>query len=150
MLSIHRRYLAYGSNMCRAQMAARCPAARLLGVAAIPGQRFLINRTGFATLIAAPGGRAYGLVWALTAEDERSLDGYEGVADGEYRKETMILAGHGEALIYIAAEFDTGNAAPGLSRGHSRGRRCRFLAARLSGRTRLLAQLVRTHGFAEG
>lgn len=112
MLSIHRRYLAYGSNMCRAQMAARCPAARLLGVAAIPGQRFLINRTGFATLIAAPGGRAYGLVWALTAEDERSLDGYEGVADGEYRKETMILAGHGEALIYIAANSTPGTPLP--------------------------------------
>jgi hypothetical protein len=106
-------YLAYGSNMCRGQMAARCPAARLLGVAALPGRRFLINRQGFATLIAAPSGRAYGLIWALTAADERCLDAYEGVADGEYRKETVILAEHGEALIYIAADATPGTPFPG-------------------------------------
>jgi hypothetical protein len=108
-----RRYFAYGSNMCRVQMAARCPAARLLGVAALPGRRFLINRQGFATLIAAPAGLAYGLIWALTAADERSLDDYEGVADGQYRKETVSLAEHGDALIYLAADAMPGTPLPG-------------------------------------
>jgi hypothetical protein len=101
---IQRRYVAYGSNMCRAQMAARCPAARPIGVAALPARAFLINRLGFATLVAAPAAQAYGLVWAVTAEDEHSLDRYEAVAEGEYRKEAVILAEHGEALIYIAAD----------------------------------------------
>ncbi len=98
--------------MCRTQMAQRCPGARLLGATALPGRRFLINRLGFATLIAAPDAQAYGLIWTLTAEDERSLDVYEGVADGEYRKETVSLAGHGEALIYIAADATAGTPLP--------------------------------------
>ena len=116
-MQIHRRYIAYGSNMCRVQMAKRCPAARLLGVAALPGRRFLINRQGFATLVSAPAERAYGLIWALNAEDERSLDGYEGVADGDYRKEVVILAEHGEALIYIAADATPGKPLPGYLEG---------------------------------
>jgi hypothetical protein len=112
LLESHRRYVAYGSNMCRAQMAERCPAARLLGVAALPERRFLINRQGFATLVFAPAEQAHGVVWALNAEDERSLDRYEGVAEGEYRKETVMLAEHGEALIYIAANATPGKPLP--------------------------------------
>jgi hypothetical protein len=117
LLQIRRRYIAYGSNMCREQMAERCPAARLVGVTALPGRRFLINRQGFATLASAPAAQAYGLIWALTAEDERRLDGYEGVADGDYRKEAMILAEHGEALIYIAADATPGKPLPGYLEG---------------------------------
>jgi hypothetical protein len=104
----HRRYIAYGSNMCRAQMAQRCPGATLLGVASLPGKRFLINREGFATLVPAPAAQAYGLVWTLNEADERSLDLYEGVAEGAYRKESVILAEHGEVLIYIAADATPG------------------------------------------
>jgi hypothetical protein len=103
-----RRYIAYGSNMCRAQMAQRCPAATLLGVAALPGRRFVINHEGFATLVPAHTTQAYGLVWTLTEADERSLDIYEGVAENAYRKESVILAAHGEALIYIAADATPG------------------------------------------
>ena len=103
-----RPYVAYGSNMCRAQMAQRCPAARLLGATRLPGRRFLINRQGWATLIAAPDAAAYGLVWALSADDERALDLYENVAEAEYRKEAIVLAGHGTALIYIAADATPG------------------------------------------
>jgi hypothetical protein len=68
--------------MCLVQMARRCPSARVLGVATVPGRRFLINRQGFATLVAAPAGRACGVVWSLSADDERSLDDDEGVAGG--------------------------------------------------------------------
>ena len=103
-----RRYIAYGSNMCQAQMAQRCPGATLLGVASLPGRCFVINRDGFATLVAAPDGHAYGLVWTLTEADERSLDVYEGVAEGAYRKEAVMLAEHGAALIYIAADATPG------------------------------------------
>jgi hypothetical protein len=49
----------------------------------------------------------------------RSLDGYEGVADGDYRKEAMILAGHSEALIYIAADETPGKPHPGISKAFS-------------------------------
>jgi len=53
----------------------------------------------------------------LNAEDERSLDRYEGVADGHYRKEAVILAEHGEALIYIAADATPGKPLPGYLEG---------------------------------
>jgi hypothetical protein len=94
--------------MCRAQMGERCPAARLIGVALLPERRFVINRLGFATLIAAPAERAYGLVWTLNRDDELSLDRYEAVAEGEYRKDTVILDAYGEALIYIATDATPG------------------------------------------
>jgi hypothetical protein len=116
-LPIHRPYIAYGSNLCRVQMAKRCPAAQPLGVAALPGRRFLINRQGFATLVSAPAEQAYGLIWALNAADEHSLDRYEGFAEGDYRKETMILAKYGEALIYIAADATPGKPVPGYLEG---------------------------------
>jgi hypothetical protein len=115
--SIARRYVAYGSNMSRGQMAERCPAARPLGVAVLPGRRFLINRDGYATLVAAPAECAYGLVWTLDAADESSLDRYENVAAGEYRKETVLLAEFGEALIYIAADATPGRPVPGYLEG---------------------------------
>lgn len=111
-MPIERPYIAYGSNMCGVQMAERCPAARLLGVAALPGRRFVINRQGFATLVEAPAGQAWGLVWALNAADEHSLDLYEGVAEGEYRKAAVNLAAYGEALIYIAADATPGAPLP--------------------------------------
>jgi hypothetical protein len=114
---IARRYIAYGSNMCRVQMAERCPGARPLGMAALQGRRFVINRQGYATLVAAPAERAYGLVWALDAEDESNLDRYEGVAAGEYRKETVMLAEFGEALIYIAADATPGKPLPAYLEG---------------------------------
>jgi hypothetical protein len=98
--------------MCRTQMAQRCPGASLVGAVVLPGRRFLINRLGFATLIVAPDAQAHGLIWTLKADDERSLDRYEGVADGEYRKETVRLAEHGDALIYIAADATPGKPLP--------------------------------------
>jgi hypothetical protein len=83
----------------------------------LPRRRFLINRQGFATLASARAAQAYGVIWALTAEDEHSLDGYEGVAHGDYRKEAMILAEYGEALIYIAADATPGKPLPGYLEG---------------------------------
>lgn len=112
MPETHRRYIAYGSNMCRVQMAQRAPAARLLGVMTLPGRRFLINRLGFATLVVAPAAQAYGLLWDLNAEDERSLDRYEGVAEGEYHKEAVTLADGDAALIYIATDATPGKPVP--------------------------------------
>jgi hypothetical protein len=116
-LQIHRRYVAYGSNMSLTQMAERCPAARPLGVVVLPGRRFLINRQGFATLVPEPGAEAHGVVWTLNPEDERSLDRYECVAEGEYRKEVATLAKHGEALIYIAADATPGTPLPDYLEG---------------------------------
>ncbi len=109
---MRRRYLAYGSNLCAEQMRQRCPAAEPAGLVRLEGWRFIINREGFATLLPCPGDHAHGLVWHLTVACEAALDGYEGVATGEYRK-AELPAGAAPALIYFAAEERPGYPRPG-------------------------------------
>ena len=41
-------------------------------------RRWIINDRGYANIIPSPGDIVYGLVYELTASDERSLDKYEG------------------------------------------------------------------------
>jgi hypothetical protein len=98
-----RRYLAFGSNLCFEQMSRRCPAATVGEVVQLEGRRFVINRNGFATLLAVPGAVAWGLVWQLTPACEVALDAYEGVETGEYRKLEWQV-GAAPALVYLASE----------------------------------------------
>ena len=41
-------------------------------------RRWIINDLGYGNIIPSPGDIVYGLVFELTAADEKSLDGYEG------------------------------------------------------------------------
>lgn len=54
----------------------------------------------------------HGLLWRITEEDERSLDRYEGVAVGLYRKEIVeVQLGEGSTLptlVYIATDNTPG------------------------------------------
>ena len=106
---MRRRYFAYGSNLCAAQMAKRCPGAREDGAVELAGWRFVINGRGVATLVPEPGARVFGLIWRLTPACEASLDRREGVARGVYRK-AELGAGGAPALVYLAA--DTAPGAP--------------------------------------
>lgn len=99
-----RLYFAYGSNMDTAQMAARCPAARRVGTGSVAGMRFLINTRGVATVVPARGARVHGVLWRLTPECERALDGFEGVVWGRYRKRVVAVEtrrGTLPALAYV-------------------------------------------------
>lgn len=69
-------YFAYGSNMNLGQMARRCPRARVVGPAILPGWR-LAERL-HADVEEAPGATVDGLVWQLTPECLHALDLYEG------------------------------------------------------------------------
>jgi len=64
------------------------------------------------TVIPRPGARTYGLIWGITPQDCRKLDGYEGAASGfYYREEVAISTPAGErhsCLMYIAAEETPG------------------------------------------
>jgi hypothetical protein len=103
-----RIYFAYGSNMCADQMRLRCPRSRPIGSVVLPGWRFRINRAGWATLRHEAAGVVHGIVWLLDANDEAPLDDYEGVAEGHYRKETIVLDGYGPAMLYRAADDEPG------------------------------------------
>ena len=92
-------YFAYGSNLSLTQMQSRCPAAKHVGVAVLEGWRWLIGERGYANIVpvtpcSAPNEGSchvvYGLVYALTTEDEARLDTYEGVP-WAYQKETLTV-----------------------------------------------------------
>jgi hypothetical protein len=105
-----RRCFAYGANIVAEDMAKRCPAARELGTAVLPGWRFAIMEQGYATLLADARSRAVGVLWSITPRCERDLDAFEGVSRGLYGKETLMIDG-APALVYLAA-----STAPGCPR----------------------------------
>lgn len=100
-----KAYFAYGSNMDENQMEDRCPDAKLAGIAKLAGYRFGLDAKGKATVIREKGSAVTGLLWSITDECEESLDRYEGVGNGCYRKEYVDVecgAGTINALIYIS------------------------------------------------
>lgn len=66
----------------------RCPGAGFTGVGLLRGWRFLINARGVATIVREAASSVWGVVWDLTPEHERTLDGHEGVPDW-YQRETV-------------------------------------------------------------
>jgi len=106
-------YFAYGANMDRAEMAARCPASRSLGMATLPGWQLAVMREGWLTVTPAPGVSTRGVLWNLAAADMPALDAFEDVGAGLYSKQTLNVVAQREvvALVYIGA-----NAGPGVAR----------------------------------
>lgn len=94
------RYFAYGANMDPAAMAGRCPGAELLGLARLPGYRFVIARAGYAGLEPDPATAVRGVLWQVTPADVAALDEFEGVAEGLYRQAVFSVEG-GPALVYL-------------------------------------------------
>lgn len=109
-------YFSYGSNMASAGMEERCAAPAILGVATVPGYRFLIANRGYATMVPDPGSVVYGLLWSLTDDDLAALDQYEGVPAGDYIRTTIEVPFRGdqlEAQVYLASDPAPGRPQPG-------------------------------------
>jgi len=81
-----RYYIAYGSNLSIEQMARRCPDAKIAGTAILTGWQLLFK--GCATIERNTEKNTPVLIWAISPQDERSLDRYEGFPH-LYRKEDM-------------------------------------------------------------
>jgi len=102
----NKLYVAYGSNLNLAQMANRCPTARILGSSAMVGWRLLFrgaHGNAVATVARCAGSRVPVLVWEITPTDEAALDRYEGFPF-LYRKERVKVKLDGEtvtAMVYI-------------------------------------------------
>jgi hypothetical protein len=116
-------HFAYGSNMSRTHMAQRCPQAVALGVAMLPGWRFVIGPDGYASIAHERGGRLYGVLWRLSPRDLAALNAYENVQGGLYRMHTLpvrLQCSHSAfperpnggrpvaALVYIACRCGSG------------------------------------------
>jgi gamma-glutamylcyclotransferase (GGCT)/AIG2-like uncharacterized protein YtfP len=81
-------YIAYGSNMWKQQMEMRCPDAQLITTGEIDGYRLLFkgSLTGsYATIEPEDGHKVPVYIWAITADDERALDRYEGFPTFYYK-----------------------------------------------------------------
>ena len=97
-------------------MKRRCTGARLEGKGLLTGFRFLINSRGVASIAKGLDAQVHGLLWSLTEEDLKRLDGYEGVQEGLYaRTTTSILVGNESlpAWVYIASDNTKGQPRPG-------------------------------------
>ena len=92
-------YLAYGSNMNRAQMPRRCPAAKPVGPLVIDDARLVFR--GVADIEYHQGGRVPVVLWSITDACELALDGFEGVSRGVYEKKMIPLDNGEEALTYV-------------------------------------------------
>jgi gamma-glutamylcyclotransferase (GGCT)/AIG2-like uncharacterized protein YtfP len=113
-------YFAYGSNMERAPMAARCPGSRALGPARLPRHRFVIAGEGYASVVRDPRRTVWGLLWDLALADVPALDRYENVASRLYVKtQQPVLTERGprRALIYVGTSAATGTPRPGHVEG---------------------------------
>ena len=85
-----RYYIAYGSNLNIDQMSYRCPGARVVGTSKIPDFQLLFkgSKSGaYLTIEPKKGAKVPVAVWEVTADDELSLDRYEGYPDFYYKKE---------------------------------------------------------------
>jgi len=75
-------YWAYGSNLNKAQMLHRCPAA--VPLEALTVENLVLRFRGVADVAYRTGSRCEGALWAITRDCERALDSYEGVGAGGF------------------------------------------------------------------
>jgi gamma-glutamylcyclotransferase (GGCT)/AIG2-like uncharacterized protein YtfP len=108
----HVLYFAYGANMRREAFCRLCPGADWLGVARLEGYRVVIAWHGYASLVPDSASTVWGALWLVPAACLPALDGFEGVAEGLYIRDTARITSpagpRGEAMIYRAPRPDLG------------------------------------------
>jgi phage replication-related protein YjqB (UPF0714/DUF867 family)/gamma-glutamylcyclotransferase (GGCT)/AIG2-like uncharacterized protein YtfP len=108
-------YFAYGSNLCAAQMATRCPDAVNPQPARLDGHDWLINERGVATVEPFAGSQVHGVLWQVTSHDLAALDSAEGVP-ARYRRDRLTVHtadGPTSAWVYIDHRVTPGPPRPG-------------------------------------
>lgn len=101
MSSIIHPYFAYGSNLNRSDMQARCPDARPGTTARLQGWRLTFR--GVADIEPAEGGTVDGALWTVTTADILRLDRYEGAPSNYHQRIVEVETDHGvrEAMTYV-------------------------------------------------
>ena len=98
------KYIAYGSNMVEEQMAYRCPNAKLIGTGQLPNHRLEFYLHATVERSRARGASVPVAVWEIDADDERSLDRYEGFPTYYTKHRRKVLMDDGseiEGMVYI-------------------------------------------------
>lgn len=104
-----RYYIAYGSNLNISQMQGRCSCATVHAVGKIPDYRLAFKALGtyaYATVVPCKGDDVPVVIWQITAQDERSLDRYEGFPAHYYKELLTVEAGSKtlQGMAYIMNE----------------------------------------------
>lgn len=102
-------YIAYGSNLNLAQMAARCPSARVYAKGVLNNWELVYRgamTNSHATIIRKKGSSVPVLVWEIQPRDEYRLDIYEGYPRYYFKKDIMVnIDGRKrKAMVYIMNE----------------------------------------------
>jgi gamma-glutamylcyclotransferase (GGCT)/AIG2-like uncharacterized protein YtfP len=117
-------YFAYGSNLDPVQMSQRCPGSRVIGCARLLDHRLVFprpyeawDRAGVAGIEPAPGHVVEGVAYELTDADLATLDEYEGIEEGEYRRQRVVIelfhgAGRLDVWTYYATPQGDGHWPP--------------------------------------
>lgn len=104
-----RLYVAYGSNLNLAQMAARCPSATIYSVGQLNNWELVFRgslRNSHATIRRHKGKTVPVLVWNIKPSDEKQLDQYEGYPIYYFKRNIMVdINGRKKkAMVYIMDE----------------------------------------------
>jgi len=99
-------YFAYGSNLNHQQMKNRCSGARYIKTHTLNGYKLCFSHKtnhsvyGHANIIKNKKSKVNGAFWNITKNDEKELDGYEGVDYNYYQKEYFTFKGK-KILVYV-------------------------------------------------
>lgn len=108
------RIFAYGSNILSARLKGRCPSARPLGVARLPGHELRWHKrstdgSGKCDVVSVDSGSAvFGVVYEIDEIDKAALDRAEGLRSGYDEKDATVILNGNEVfvLIYFATKID--------------------------------------------
>lgn len=107
-------YFSYGSNMSPMQMAERCPGSFHRGTGVLHGWRFHITTRGSASIVPFADGEVHGVLWRCSAEHFHTLDRFEGVALGNYRRRHIQVIDDvgrlNRAITYVGSRHHPGRA----------------------------------------
>ena len=109
-------YFAYGSNMNRAAMGRRCPAARAIGPATLERYKFFVGIDGWGSVKPCAGERVHGVLWRLTPRDVAALHAYELLHKGLYDVRYLPVRSGAQrrtAMIYLLRRRSAGRPKPG-------------------------------------
>lgn len=98
-------YFAYGSNMNLEQMAFRCPDASVVGVVRVNDYRLTFcggSHAGVATIMPQPGSYVDGVLWRISAADEKHLDFYEGYPRLYGKESIEVIDSSGQKMTVMA------------------------------------------------
>ncbi|QXF12352.1 gamma-glutamylcyclotransferase family protein [Sphingopyxis terrae] len=116
-MSAHRfTTFAYGSNMPAARLRERCPSARALGIAELPGHELRwhkrsIDGSGKCDIVAVdtPNASVFGVLYEILADEKPALDRAEGLNKGydEDAVEVIFDGTRMTATAYRATDTDS-------------------------------------------